>query len=217
MENPILTLENVTVHRGNRCILQNLSLQLRRGDRLVIRGINGSGKTTLLKAILGLLPLSSGTILLKNCPVGSHSWKQIRRLTAWVPQEGVLHRFPVSPREVTAVGLSGRRMNRRERNTLIEDALEKAGAAHLADRCYHRLSGGERQRISIARCLAQGAEVLLLDEPASALDRESRQRLVRLTEELSESGQTVIAVTHDEKLFSTEKWRSFHLEEGQLC
>lgn len=213
----MLNLDKITVLRGGRRVLQDISLQADAGERLVIRGENGSGKTSLLKVVLGLLPILSGTILLNGRIVGSRSWKSIRHLAAWVPQEGVLHRFPVSAREVTAVGLSGRRVNHRERNFLIEEALEMAGAIHLADRCYHRLSGGERQRISIARCLAQGAEILLLDEPASALDKESRSRLVKLTEELSDSGKTILAVTHDEKLFSPDRWTNFHLEEGRLC
>ncbi len=213
----MLKLDNITVLRGDRTVLRGVSLQAEAGDRFVIRGDNGSGKTSLLKAVLGLLPIHSGTIRMDGRIVGSREWKSIRRLAAWVPQEGVLHRFPVSAREVTAVGLSGRRVNRRKRNFLIEEALEMADAVHLADRCYHRLSGGERQRISIARCLAQGAEILLLDEPASALDRESRIRLVKLTEDLSDSGKTILAVTHDENLFSRNRWKDFHLEEGRLC
>lgn len=213
----ILNLEKVTLHRGGRHILQDVSLKVSTGDRIVIQGDNGSGKTTLLKAILGLLPVSSGIIRLQNTVVGSGDWKAIRRSTAWVPQEGVLHRFPVAAREVAAVGLAGRIMSRGERTTRIDEALKQAGAAHLANRCFHRLSGGERQRISIARCLAQGADLLLLDEPFAALDAESRSRLVSLTEELADKGRTFIVVTHDKELFSRDRWTEYRLEGGQIC
>lgn len=213
----MLKIENVTVMRGGRAVLQNISLLMKAGDRLVIRGVNGSGKTSLIKAVLGLMPLTSGTIRLHNQIVGSRSWKSMRHSAAWVPQEGVLHRFPVAAREVTAVGLSGRSISRKERKRLIEEALDMAGAMHLADRCFHRLSGGERQRISISRCLAQGADLLLLDEPASALDSESRERLMVLAEELSDAGKTILIVTHDEKLFSPDRWNQFHLDGGHLC
>jgi ABC-type Mn2+/Zn2+ transport system ATPase subunit len=213
----ILKIENVTLHRGGRPVLQDISLHINSGDRIVIRGDNGSGKTTLLKAILGLLPLISGTILLKGNLVGSREWKPTRQSAAWVPQEGVLHRFPVSAREVAEVGLAGCNMSRRDRLLRVEKALEQAGAGHLSGRCFHRLSGGERQRISIARCLAQEADLLLLDEPSAALDAESRERLVKLTDSLADSGITLIIVTHENQLFSRGPWKEFRLEGGNLC
>lgn len=213
----ILCLEKVSIQRGGRQILQDVSLEVGTGDRIVIQGDNGSGKTTLLRAILGLLPLASGTIRLQNKLVGSGDWKAIRRGVAWVPQEGVLHRFPVAAREVAAVGLAGRSMSRKERTLTIDEALSQAGAAHLGNRCFHRLSGGERQRISIARCLAQGADLLLLDEPSAALDADSRKRLVSLTEELADKGRTFIVVTHDKELFSKDRWTEYHLEGGKIC
>lgn len=217
MRPKMLNLEKATLHRGGRPVLRDVSMKVGTGDRIVIQGDNGSGKTTLLKAILGLLPLSSGTIQLQNRLVGSRDWKAIRHSAAWVPQEGVLHRFPVAAHEVVAVGLAGRILSRRERTLRIEEALKQAGALHLANRCFHRLSGGERQRISIARCLAQGADLLLLDEPSAALDAESRERLVGLTEELAERGRTFIVVTHDKELFSKDRWTEYHLEGGKIC
>ena len=187
------------------------------GDRLVIRGPNGSGKTTLLKAVLGLLPTAKGTILLEDSPVGSAEWKLKRSLAAWVPQEGVLHRFPVAAEEAVAVGLAGQKMNRRQRRDLIHRSLEQVGAGHLAGRCFHRLSGGERQRVSLARCLAQGADLLLLDEPATALDAEGKESLAELVENLAAGGRAVLAVTHDSRLFSGGGWRQKTMEEGYLC
>ena len=185
------------------------------GDRIVIRGDNGCGKTTLLKAVLGLLPVESGTIRLKDRLVGSRGWNAIRSRVAWVPQDGVLHRFPVAAEEVVAVGLAGSRLSRRQIRSRVEAAMESAGATHLSGRCFHRLSGGERQRLSIARCLAQGAELLLLDEPATALDAESRVRLMALINGLTDIA--MVAVTHEDELFPAADWRHLRLEGGRLC
>ena len=149
--------------------------------------------------------------------MGSGEWRNIRNTVAWVPQQGVPHRFPVSAWEVVTVGISGRKIPRREHGDVIHRALESVGAGELAERCFHRLSGGERQRVSIARCLAQGAEILLLDEPASALDAGSRERLVSLTDRLSETGRAVVVATHEKELFPPERWKQFRLESGRLC
>lgn len=216
MTNNVLNVEHVTLTRGMNTVLKKLSLTVAPGERVVIRGANGTGKTSLLQACLGLLPLDSGRIELHGREVGSPAWRGVRRTVAWVPQEGVAHRFPISTREVVAVGLAKRRMNRRQQSEAIEKALHAFGADHLADRCFHRLSGGERQRVSFARCLAQNAELLLLDEPAASLDRESRGRLVELAETLAESGRAVIAVTHEENLFPRERWKQYRLEGGVI-
>ena len=127
----------------------------------------------------------------------------------------MLHRFPVAAHEVVAVGLAGLRLKPRERDERVRAALEAAGASHLHERCYHRLSGGEKQRISIARCLAQGAELLLLDEPAAALDAESRGRLIALIESLED--KAVVAVTHEDGLFPESRWNHRILTGGRLC
>jgi len=213
----ILILENVRVRRGERIVLDGASLAVEQGSRLVIRGDNGSGKTTLLQSALGLLPLESGTIRLDGAPVGTPEWRRRRPLAAWVPQDGLLHRFPLAAWEAVAVGLAGARLRRRDRDARIRRALEDVDAVDLADRCFHRLSGGERQRVSIARCLAQGAEVLLLDEPGTALDAESRKRLVLLAESLSDEGKTFVVVTHDESLFDPARWKEHRLSGGRLC
>lgn len=211
----LLSINNISLSRGRRKVLNNLSLSVNPGDRIIVRGENGSGKTSLLQSILGLLPPDSGSILLKDREVGTRPWLRIRSKTAWIPQEGVLHRFPIAADEVVAVGLAGQRFSRKETAERVRNAMESAGASHLEGRCFHRLSGGERQRISLARTLAQGAELLLLDEPAAALDAESRKRLVSLIESLESIA--VITVTHEDSLFSTDIWTHKVLEGGRLC
>ncbi len=211
----LVTVDNICLRQGSRTVLEDLSLQVSAGDRIVIQGDNGAGKTSLLKAILGLIPLLSGQISLDGHLVGSRDWQRVRQQAAWVPQNGVLHRFPIAAEETVAVGLAGRRMSRREKISRVDKAMEAAGAAHLKGRCFHRLSGGEQQRLSIARCLAQEARLLLLDEPAAALDSRSRERLLELIDRLP--NVSIIAVTHEKDLFTTGNWQLLQLEGGRLC
>ncbi|MCG8453641.1 MAG: ATP-binding cassette domain-containing protein [Spirochaetales bacterium] len=212
-----LTTHHLVVHQGKTPVLKNLSFSLPAGHSLVIRGTNGCGKTTLLRSLLGLLPVSHGEIRLNHMIIGSPEWLKIRHKMAWVPQEGILHRFPISALEVVTIGTAGRKLRAKHRKDIVFSALESVEALHLQQRCYHRLSGGERQRISLARCLAQGAEILLLDEPGTGLDQESRHRLSNLLLQLNKQGVSLLAVTHDQELFSNQSWETRVLKEGQLC
>ena len=203
---PLLKIENLKVNRGDRTIIENLNLTLNKGDRYMIRGANGCGKTTLLKAIAKLLPHQSGRIDYTGDTIG------------WVPQEGVLNRFPIASREVVMIGTATRRMARKERTALINRMMKITDSTHLADRCFHHLSGGEKQRISLARCLCQQADLLLMDEPASYLDRESRENLDSLFHKIQEeTGAALMLVTHEHALFNGGQWKIGTMERGELC
>ncbi|OQX28473.1 MAG: hypothetical protein B0D92_08735 [Spirochaeta sp. LUC14_002_19_P3] len=217
MTSKLMQIDKITVKRGGQTVLRHLSLSVNPGERVVIRGVNGAGKTTLLRACLGLLPLESGRIKFHGIEVGSREWLNMKRTAAWVPQERVLHNFPVSCREVVAVGLAGYKIKRRKIKEAVDSALRAVGVQHLADCSFHRVSGGERQKVSLARCIVQGADILLLDEPTSSLDGDSRLRLVTLTEQLSRSGRAVVVVTHEQSLFPPEHWREYNLAGGILC
>jgi ABC-type Mn2+/Zn2+ transport system ATPase subunit len=203
---PLLTITNLTVNRGERTVIKNLNLTLNKEERLMIRGDNGCGKTTLLKAVARLLPHQKGSIDFTGKTMG------------WVPQEGVVNRFPIAAREVVMIGTATRRLSRKSRLSLVKDMMAITDSTHLADRCFHHLSGGEKQRISLARCLCQQADLLLLDEPASYLDRESRENLDSLFQKIqSETGAALMLVTHEHSLFNSEKWIIRNMEGGQLC
>lgn len=205
-QTPLLTITDLSLFRGDRIIIDGLDLTLAQGDRVMIRGANGCGKTTLLKAAAGLIPRQSGTIRYEGKTIG------------WVPQEGVLNRFPIASREVVMIGTAAHRLSRKERNSRVTRMMELTGSDHLADRCFHHLSGGEKQRISLARCLCQQAELLLLDEPASYLDAASRENLDGLLEKVQkETGAAFLLVTHEQHLFDKTDWKILHMEEGKLC
>lgn len=202
---PLLKITGLSVSRGERRVIQSLNLAVNRGDRIIIRGANGCGKTTLLKAITQLLPFQEGEVAYGGKSIG------------WVPQEGVLNRFPIATEEVVMIGMAGQRVPRREKRERVDQAMKLTGCDHLRRRCFHHLSGGEKQRVSLARCLCQRAELLLLDEPASYLDRENRENLDSLLQNVQrKTGAAILLVTHEQGLFDREKWKTLFMEEGAL-
>lgn len=206
MTDSLLTLTGLSVSRGDNHIIHDLDLTVNRGDRLMIRGDNGCGKTTLLKTVARLIPYQKGIMEYRGRSLG------------WVPQEGVISRFPISSREVVMIGTAAGPRGRKKRQALAERMMALTGSLSLADRCFHHLSGGEKQRVSLARCLCQQADLLLLDEPASYLDRESRLGLDDLFGMIQkETGAALMLVTHDPTLFNSRDWVVRTMEGGRLC
>jgi ABC-type Mn2+/Zn2+ transport system ATPase subunit len=169
--------------------ISSVSFSLRPGERMALLGPNGGGKTTLLRALLGeLRPLAGSLRVGARC--------------ATVPQtERSQLDYPVSALDVAAMGALSRlpwwrRPRRRERDTAME-ALRRVDLGDLAGETFGKLSGGQRQRVLIARSLVQDAQILLLDEPFSGLDRPSSERLEALVETLAAEGRAAVIATHD--------------------
>ena len=213
-----LSTSNLQVDRGGRAILRGISFDLSSGERLTITGSNGAGKTTLAKAVLGILPRSSGAITIDGHLVGSPGWRPLRRRVGYVSQHAVQTDFPISVAEVVGIGLVIARPGRRDRREQIRRSLEMVGCAHLASAPYARLSGGEKQRVSIARCLCQNAGLLVLDEPTASLDPEGKEGIMSLIEETSRArGITVMLISHESAHFERPGWRRIALENGRLA
>lgn len=211
-------IENLTVDIGRKNILENLNLDLGRGEQLVIHGANGTGKTTLLRTLLGFIQPVQGTIRVGDITVGSNEWRHNRSLIGYVHQENVKNTFPISAEEVVAIGLSERKLSSKELNYRVELAMRRTGCFHLAKQSYHRLSGGEKQRVSLARCLSQNARVLLFDEPTSFLDSGGKEDLLQLLSELSSTeAPTMILVSHETAWLDQLNWPRKELKGGQLC
>ena len=213
-----VVIEKLEVDFHREIIISGLDLEVKRGEGLIICGENGVGKTTLLKAILGLHPISSGTIKIGDLQVGSQIWNRNRHITGYVNQERVKGIFPVSAAEVVEIGLSGRKLSRSVIKERVEAAMRRTGSLALANRSFHKLSGGEKQRVSLARCLCQQARVLLFDEPTTFLDPKSREDLYKLLIELWENeAPTIIVVSHDDNWITKFKWEVKELKGGKLC
>ena len=212
-----VVMEHVTVVADSAVVLDDLNLELPAGEQLLIFGSNGTGKTTLLKTILGLEKPVKGIVKVGDFCVGSREWEKNRMNTAYVYQENIKNSFPVSAGEVVAIGLAGSDLSSSEIAYKVEIAMRRTGCFNLLKRSYHSLSGGEKQRVSLARCLCQHARVLLLDEPTSFLDREGKDDLLALLQELCHNeAPTIIMVSHDPVWIERLSWGKKELINGKL-
>lgn len=189
----MIALENITVRAGS-FELHDISMHLEKGAYGVLMGRTGCGKTTLLESMTGLKPVCGGVIRIADRDV-THQRPAMRGI-GYVPQDGALF-STMTVREHLAFALEIRRisgMQIRERVDTLADCL---GISHLFDRFPFGLSGGERQRVAIGRALSFQPEVLLMDEPLSALDEETRKEMYGLLRKVRvETGVTVLHVTH---------------------
>jgi len=220
MEDPLRDLviaRSLVASRGGRQVLGPLDLLLRRGEGLLVAGSNGSGKTTLLLVLLGLIAPSAGSVRVLGQPLGSRGWKRKRRGVGYVNQESVQTTLPISAWEVAEIGVAGSREPRAERRERVEAAMRSAGCLHLAGRAYRTLSGGEKQRVAVARCLAQGAELLLLDEPTASLDPQAKRELSELLASFVAGGLGILTVTHELTCLAATGWPVLSLEAGRVA
>ncbi|MDI6858612.1 MAG: ABC transporter ATP-binding protein [Dehalococcoidia bacterium] len=190
-----LSLRDIIVRRRDREILRLAAMDVMEGEVLAVIGPNGAGKSTLLQVLGLLLRPARGEVLFEGQPV--RRWElSLRRRMAVMLQEPLLLRRSVA--ENVEMGMSLRGVPRGERKARVERWLRRFGVAHLAERSARKLSGGEAHRVSLARAFALEPEVLLLDEPFSALDQPTREALLEeLAEALRETGVTTVFVTHD--------------------
>lgn len=184
--------------KGLRPIVQNLTLGLPAGHIGCLLGESGCGKTTVLRAIAGFEPLRAGRILLDGAVISSPG-KQIapeKRRVGMMFQDYAL--FPhLSVAQNVAFGL--RRLERAARARRVEEMLALVGLAHAAHSYPHEISGGQQQRVALARALAPAPDLLLLDEPFSNLDVDTRERLAfEVRDILNTTGHTAILVTHNQ-------------------
>ncbi|RYD17431.1 MAG: metal ABC transporter ATP-binding protein [Verrucomicrobiaceae bacterium] len=192
-----LVIDQLTVSYRRVLALEDVSLATSCGNRVALIGPNGAGKSTLLKAIAGLVPRDSGTILWRGTAV-----KKWSREFAYLPQrEEVDWSFPITVRGLVEMGRYPQtgwwRRFTPEDTAAVDRALESLALMDLQHRQIRELSGGQQQRTFLARALAQEAHVLLLDEPFTGLDRNASQLLGDLLNKLAHEGRLVIASHHD--------------------
>jgi manganese/zinc/iron transport system ATP- binding protein len=182
--------ERVTVAFGDITALDDVSFELPPGSRTALLGPNGAGKSTLFRAAVGLVGPKAGTVRLAS------------RRVAFVPQQiDIEPAFPVTGADVVRMGRYGdlgwvRRFGSRD-HELVADAQRALDVEHLSARRFGDLSGGERQRVLLAQAAAQNADLLLLDEPFTGVDRPTHEAARTLLERWSEQGRTIVVATHD--------------------
>jgi manganese/zinc/iron transport system ATP- binding protein len=194
---PILDVHDMTVAYHRRPVLWDIDLTMTEPRLVGVVGPNGAGKSTFLKAVLGLVPLATGTVRLFGRPVRSQ-----RGRIGYVPQRNSVDwDFPVSVLDVVLMGTYGslgwfRRPGTRER-AWAHECLQRVGLADLARQQIGQLSGGQQQRTFLARALAQRSEVYFMDEPMAGVDAATERVVFSVLRELREQGKTVIVVHHD--------------------
>lgn len=201
-----LRFSNVAFSYENLPVLSDVSFHFHRGEFIALVGPNGSGKTTLLKLILGLESASEGIIeLLGETP------KKSRSKIGYVPQHiSYDPTFPIAVWEVVRMGLVDLsfRLGKGKGRAEALRALSQVQMEELADRPYNALSGGQRRRVLVARALVANPTMLILDEPAANMDKESEDRLYDTLKALKEE-TTILIVTHDMSVVSALTDRVF--------
>jgi manganese/zinc/iron transport system ATP- binding protein len=197
MSLPILDIHDVTVAYQRKPVLWDIDLTMHEPRLAAIVGPNGAGKSTLIKAILGLVPLVSGSVRLFGQPVETQ-----RQRIGYVPQrESVDWDFPVSVLDVVLMGTYGQlgwfRRPGAVQKARARACLDQVGIRDLAHQQIGQLSGGQQQRTFLARALAQDADVYFMDEPLAGVDAATERAILAILQRLRREGKSIFVVHHD--------------------
>lgn len=191
-----LEVKNISIEYDGESIVRDFSMHVNCGEFIAIKGVSGCGKSSLLKAILGIVPVSKGSISLDGLELSSQSIGEYRKRMAYLPQELT---FPCNTVKEIIDLIFSLKVNRCKMNVKqLNLSLKKLGLDEdICNKSLSEISGGQRQRVMLAATALTAKEYILLDEPTSALDRESATAVFRFLHEL-EYKPAIIAVTHDD-------------------
>lgn len=214
----ILSVRNLSVMRSGDEVLEGISVEIRKSEFVGLVGPNGSGKTTLILAILGVLKPSKGDVFVYGHePACKHNLGMV----GWVPQAATQlpNNIHITVRELIQLGTLNQEnyLKRMDRGRVekVEKALDMVGLTEMAEIDVSRLSGGQLQRAAIGRALASESELILLDEPLVGVDRDSRNSLLRLLDDLCHNeGKTILMVSHDLAAVTQATHRIIYLDGG---
>lgn len=198
----MLRIRNIHKTFGNNQVLKDVSLDVEKGDVVVILGSSGSGKTTFLRCINFLEYADEGDLLLDgieiDIPLATKSQiKYVRKKTAFVFQNYNLFANKTALENVMEALVVVRKMNKNQAREIAMKCLDKVGLSERYDYYPSQLSGGQQQRVGIARAIAGNPDVILFDEPTSALDPELIGEVLNVMKELAREGTTMVVVTHE--------------------
>ncbi|MVT04108.1 glutamine ABC transporter ATP-binding protein [Enterobacter sp. 10-1] len=218
LPNPIIEMNAVSKWYGKFQVLNNVSFNVAKGERVVICGPSGSGKSTLIRCINRLEEHQQGQILVNGIEMNDNV-RNINRIRLSIgmlfqqfnlfPHLSVLDNLTIGPRLV-------RKMNHRQATELAMHYLEKVHIGNQAHKFPLQLSGGQQQRVAIARVLCMQPEIMLFDEPTSALDPEMIKEVLDVMLDLAEGGMTMIVVTHEMGFARTVADNVILMADGQI-
>lgn len=196
-KNIMVDVSHLTVSYGPKPALLDVSFQISKGLLVGVIGPNGAGKSTLIKAILGFVKKDMGNVSIQGRPA-----EKARGLVAYVPQRGAVDwSFPVRVKDVALMGRYGHipwyKSPSQRDYEIVDHALELVRMSDFRNRQIGQLSGGQQQRVFMARALAQGSNILLLDEPFAGVDAATERAILDVLERARKNGRTLVVVHHD--------------------
>jgi cobalt/nickel transport system ATP-binding protein len=204
--------EGVTFAYGAQRVLDAISFQIEKGEKIGIIGLNGSGKSTLLRLIIGLLDAADGTIEVMGTPVSRKYLKALHRHVGYVFQNVDEQLFMPTVYEDIAFGLKGAVASEAV-EARVSAILQRFNIAHLREKAPFQLSGGEKRAVAIAGVMVMSPEIVLMDEPTEGLDARMRRKMTAF---VSNSPETFVISSHDIAFVQAVCDRVMVLKEGKL-
>jgi polar amino acid transport system ATP-binding protein len=215
---PIIRIEHVWKFFGQMAALQDVSLDVQRGEKVVVIGPSGSGKSTMLRSINRLEEINSGLIAVEGVDINDpkNDINKIRQNLGMVFQQFNLFPHKTVLQNLTMAPIKLRGMAKKDAETLAMDLLKRVGIGDKANVYPAMLSGGQQQRVAIARALAMKPALMLFDEPTSALDPEMVGEVLDVMVSLAKEGMTMICVTHEMGFARSVADRVVFMADGQI-
>ena len=215
---PIIRIEHVWTFFGQMAALQDVNLDVKRGEKVVVIGPSGSGKSTMLRSINRLEEINSGLIAVEGVDINDpkNDINKIRQNLGMVFQQFNLFPHKTVLQNLTMAPIKLRGMAKKEAETLAMDLLKRVGIGDKANVYPAMLSGGQQQRVAIARALAMQPALMLFDEPTSALDPEMVGEVLDVMVNLAKEGMTMICVTHEMGFARSVADRVVFMADGQI-
>ena len=217
-EKPLLEMIGIDKTFGRQTVLKNCSLEVQRGETVVLIGPSGSGKSTLLRCVNMLSPADSGDVFFASQHIsrGEVPVHKLRQRIGMVFQNYELFSHLTAAENIMLAPMTVLGMNRTDARTLADNLLAKVRINERADHFPDELSGGQQQRVAIARALAMKPELMLYDEPTSALDPEMIREVLEVMAELSAEGMTSMVVTHEMGFAHRAANKILFMEDGEI-
>ena len=215
---PLVVLSNVNKHYGALHVLQDIDLEIRQGEVVVLIGPSGSGKSTLGRTINRLETIDSGTITLSGRPLPAEGRElaKLRAEVGMVFQSFNLFAHKTVLENVVLAQVKVRKVLRSHAEKTARELLDRVGVGAQADKYPAQLSGGQQQRVAIARALAMKPKVMLFDEPTSALDPEMVNEVLEVMRQLAADGMTMVVVTHEMGFARSAANRVLFMADGKI-